>query len=97
MTAQGKHLAPKKTKVKTTADGHPLRDRVRVSVEEYFKHLNGDEAHDLYHLLLTVVEEPLFEVVMKESSGNLSKASRILGINRGTLKKKLSTYNLLDN
>ena len=70
---------------------------MRVSVEDYFRKLNGDEAGGLYQLLLAVMEEPLFEVVMKESRGNLSKASRILGLNRGTLKKKISAYNFPDN
>ena len=41
------------------------------------------------------VERPLFEAVMKYTRGNQSQAAGILGINRGTLRKKLKTYELL--
>ena len=41
------------------------------------------------------VEEPLFKAVMDYTQGNQSQAAGILGINRGTLRKKLKTYSLL--
>jgi len=41
------------------------------------------------------VERPLFETVMDYADGNQSEAAEILGINRGTLRKKLKTYKLL--
>ena len=40
------------------------------------------------------VEKPLLEVIMKYSDNNQSKASRVLGINRTTLRKKLDTHNI---
>jgi len=41
------------------------------------------------------VERPLFETVMDYADGNQSEAADILGINRGTLRKKLKSYKLL--
>jgi len=41
------------------------------------------------------VEKPLFRTVMDYTGGNQSQAAEILGINRGTLRKKLKSYKLL--
>ena len=40
------------------------------------------------------VEEPLFKVVMNHVEGNQSRAAIILGINRGTLRKKLKEFGI---
>jgi Fis family transcriptional regulator len=40
------------------------------------------------------VEEPLFRSVLDYAEGNQSRAADILGINRGTLRKKLKYYGI---
>jgi Fis family transcriptional regulator len=40
------------------------------------------------------VEEPLFRAVLDYADGNQSRAADILGINRGTLRKKLKSYGI---
>jgi Fis family transcriptional regulator len=60
----------------------------------YFTHLNGHKPGDLYQLVLGEVEKPLFSAVLKYTNGNQSEAAEILGINRGTLRKKLKSYKL---
>ena len=64
------------------------------ALDNYFDNLNGQKPGDLYSLVLGQVEEPLFKVVMNYTNGNQSRASQILGINRGTLRKKLKTYSI---
>lgn len=64
------------------------------AVDGYFKKLNGHKPGDLYQLVLGEVEKPLFRAVLDYTSGNQSEAAEILGINRGTLRKKLRIYNL---
>ena len=39
---------------------------------------------------MRTVERPLFEVVLDESGGNQLRAARVLGLNRNTLRKKLT-------
>ncbi len=73
---------------------NPLRVCVKQSLEIYFDALNGHEPQDLYELVLCEVERPLLEVVMQQSRGNITRAAEILGINRGTLRKKLKKYAL---
>jgi len=72
-----------------------LRACVEHVLTRYFEHLDGNSVTDLYQLVLNEVEAPLLEVVMREVRGNQSRAAEILGLNRGTLRKKLKQYDLL--
>ena len=81
--------------LKATKTRKPLRKHTEDALEAYFKTLNGDRPGELYDLVLGEVEEPLFRAVMDYTLGNQSQAAGILGINRGTLRKKLKTYSLI--
>ncbi len=72
----------------------PLRNHAERALSEYFTSLNGDRPAHLYDLVLREVEEPLFRVVLDYAEGNQSRAAGILGINRGTLRKKLKQFGL---
>ena len=72
----------------------PLCRSVEHSLNGFFKQLNGEEPSDLYQMVLDEVERPLLEVVMRESGHNQSRAARMLGLNRNTLRKKLRTHGL---
>ncbi|MEO5702862.1 MAG: DNA-binding transcriptional regulator Fis [Gammaproteobacteria bacterium] len=72
----------------------PLRDAIQVALETYFKNLDGDHPCDLYHMVLSEIEPPMLQAVMKHTGGNQSKAAEILGLNRSTLRKKLAQYGL---
>lgn len=72
-----------------------LREQVEATMQRYFAQLDGQPTTDLYQLVLQEVELPLLESVLAYTHGNQSKASEILGLNRGTLRKKLKQYNLL--
>lgn len=72
-----------------------LRMCVEHALENYFSDLDGLDTSDLYQMVLAEVEAPLLEAVMRYTSYNQSKASEMLGLNRGTLRKKLKQYDLL--
>ena len=72
----------------------PLRTMTADALNSYFASLNGHKPGQLYDLVLREVEEPLFRAVLDDSEGNQSRAAEILGINRGTLRKKLKSYGL---
>ncbi len=87
---------PKKNKQeKALKNDKPLRRHTKEALDSYFASLNGDRPGELYDLVLGEVEEPLFRAVMDYTHGNQSQAACILGINRGTLRKKLKIYSLL--
>ena len=73
----------------------PLRESVKHSIERYFAHLDGQQITDLYDMVICEVEEPLLQTVMRITGGNQSLAARLLGISRGTLRKKLEQFGLL--
>ena len=80
----------------TGAAGPPdLREFISGRVSEMFARLGGDDCDGLYRLVIGEVEGSLLEAVMKETAGNQGRAARILGLNRGTLRKKLRTHGLV--
>ena len=95
MSARTATKASRATSRKSAArETRPLAGHVRESLERYFEELNGQAPSDLYDLVLSEIEQPLLEVVMAETRGNLSKAAGFLGLNRATLRKKLQKYGL---
>ncbi len=82
-------------KKKFNGEGRQLGHQVSKSMRKYFKELDGEKPTDIYNMVLKEVELPLLEIVMRECNDNQSKASKILGINRGTLRTKLKEHKLL--
>ncbi|HEY3809165.1 MAG TPA: DNA-binding transcriptional regulator Fis [Steroidobacteraceae bacterium] len=80
----------------TKASGRelPLRSHTERALNDYFASLNGHRPARLYNMVLREVEEPLFRAVLDYVAGNQSRAAVILGINRGTLRKKLRELGL---
>jgi len=72
-----------------------LRDNVEKALRNYFSHLDGQPATDVYQMVLSEVEAPLLECVMEYTRSNQTKAATLLGLNRGTLRKKLKQYGLI--
>lgn len=72
-----------------------IEDCVRDSLELYFRDLGAEVPHDLYGMMLGIFEKPMLEVVMRQAGNNQSKASEWLGLNRNTLRKKLTEHELL--
>jgi Fis family transcriptional regulator len=85
----------KKKQKKLKSSKKPLCKHTEDALASYFDTLNGDRPGDLYDLVIGEVERPLFKAVMDYTQGNQSQAAGILGINRGTLRKKLRTYSII--
>lgn len=76
-------------------DDRPLREAVEVSLSRYFDHLDGSSVTDLYAMVIAEVESPLLSSVLEHTQGNQTRAAEMLGLNRGTLRKKLKHYGLI--
>jgi len=77
--------------------GQSLRDSVSIAVRHYLKELDGQMATDVYDMVLAEIEAPLLEEIMEYTRNNQTKASIMLGLNRGTLRKKLKQYKLISS
>ncbi len=72
-----------------------LRYSVAEAMQRYFEDLDGQDTTDLYALVMNEVEPPLLAAVMNYTRQNQSRTAEMLGLNRGTLRKKLKQYDLL--
>jgi len=72
----------------------PLCQQVAQALESYFEQLDGQEVVNLHALVISEVEKPLLEAVLNHTKSNQSKAAKMLGLSRGTLRKKLISYEL---
>jgi len=72
----------------------PIRRSVTSAIELYLGDMNGHEVNDLYHVVLSEVEPAILDVVMNYVEGNQTEAAEMLGVSRGTLRKKLKLYGL---
>jgi Fis family transcriptional regulator, factor for inversion stimulation protein len=77
-----------------STDNCQLSMSVKQSLDDYFKHLDGQPPHAIYDMVLGCVEKPMLEYILNHVGGNQSKAAEILGLNRNTLRKKMADYNL---
>ncbi|MCG9695435.1 MULTISPECIES: DNA-binding transcriptional regulator Fis [Shewanella] len=71
-----------------------LRDAVKRAVTNFFAQMDGQEAEEVYEMVLSEVEAPLLDIIMQHTRGNQTRAANMLGINRGTLRKKLKKYGM---
>ena len=76
-------------------EARSLRQNVELAVGNYFAQLDGQIVTDVYDMVLQEVEAPLLEAVLRYTRNNQTLASTVLGLNRGTLRKKLKRYGLL--
>jgi len=71
-----------------------LPDNIDTLLDQYFNDLDGDKPTAIYEMVINTIEKPLLLYIMNKTEGNQSKAAKMLGLNRNTLRKKLKQYNL---
>lgn len=72
-----------------------LQKTVETTVNHYLSSMEGQNITELYDTVLRSIEEPLLATILNRTSNNQSEAAKLLGLNRGTLRKKLKRYSLL--
>ena len=68
---------------------------VEKSLDEYFRKLDGEPPHGVYDMVITHVERALLMSMLERANGNQTQAADMLGMNRNTLRAKLSKYHLI--
>ncbi len=70
-----------------------LEKLVRSKLEVILKqHEDGGRVKNLYDQVMEQVERPMIELALHLQQGNQIKTAELLGINRNTLRKKISAY-----
>ena len=76
----------------TLKQEHGLQELVYNLVNKFLTENKNKNINDLYDMILSEVEPPLLQAVMEKRRGNQLQAARMLGISRGTIRKKLQRY-----
>jgi Fis family transcriptional regulator len=72
-----------------------LEKLVRSKLEVILKqHEDGGRVKNLYSQVIEQVERPMIELALNLQQGNQIKTAELLGINRNTLRKKISDYKI---
>lgn len=75
-----------------TKQDQGLQDLVYSLVTRFLAENKTKNIDDLYDMILSEVEPPLLQAVMEKRRGNQLQAAKMLGISRGTIRKKLQRY-----
>ncbi|PYN28122.1 MAG: two-component system response regulator [Candidatus Rokuibacteriota bacterium] len=71
-----------------------LEEIIERKLLECVRGLREHASANLYDLMIGLVEKPLLRAVLRETGGNQVRAANILGINRNTLRKKLTEHGI---
>lgn len=72
----------------------PLEIAIREQLDRYFEDLGQSTANDILAMVSQCVENTVIQVALERTENNQTKAADLLGITRGTLRKKIQTYNI---
>lgn len=76
----------------STSQEQGLQDIIYNLVTRFLSENKGNNITELYDMILQEVEPPLLQAVMEKKRGNQLQAAKLLGISRGTIRKKLQRY-----
>ena len=74
--------------------GNDICRSVEKSLDDYFRRLDGEQPHGVYDMVIGNVERSLLSLIMHRVGGNQTHAADMLGLNRNTLRSKLSKYGI---
>ena len=80
-------------KIKKTAVSS-LSKTIKNETLAYINKMNGQGVSNLHNLFITEVEKSLISAVLSHLGGNVTKTATYLGINRGTLIKRIKDYGI---
>ena len=76
-------------------NGQNLTQAADLYISRFFASHQGElPASGLYHRILEQVEKPLIMATLRATAGNQIKAAEVLGLNRNTLRKKITSLGL---
>ncbi len=73
-------------------DKFALEAIVELKISRFLDQIGSYYPEDLHSLIMKKVEKPLLGQILRRTGGNQVHASKILGINRNTLRKKMKLY-----
>lgn len=72
-----------------------IAECISTTLGQYFRDLDGEKPSAIYDMVIRTVERPMLQFILEQANGNQTQAAEMLGINRNTLRRKLTEYGLL--
>lgn len=69
-----------------------FQEMINLHVNQYLADMKGQNITCLYDMMTELIEQPLLQAVMEHCKYNQSKAAKVMGVSRGTLRTKLKQY-----
>lgn len=80
---------------KNSKGNKPRIDKtIQESLELYFNRLGEQKPHAVLEMVINASEKPTIEFVLTKTKYNLSLSSKILGVTRATLRKKIVKHHI---
>jgi two-component system nitrogen regulation response regulator GlnG len=95
LSAGGSAPQPSAESLATHGDSAALAELIAGRIGQWLDSPDGEEPRDLYEKLVAEIERPLIELALKRTGGNQVKAARMLGLNRNTLRKKITDHKIV--
>lgn len=75
-----------------TQQNTSLQEILTHHINQYLSDMKGQNISDMYDMVIEQIEQPLFQAVIEHCKYNQSKAAKMLGISRGTLRTTLKKH-----
>ncbi|MHB1660522.1 MAG: sigma 54-interacting transcriptional regulator [bacterium] len=72
----------------------PFEDIIRRRIKNYAEKVRDTEINDVYKSIMGLTEKIIIEEILNLYNFNQLKVSKLLGINRNTLRKKINEYKI---
>jgi two-component system nitrogen regulation response regulator GlnG len=95
LSPSGSAPEPSAESLATSGDSAALAELIAGRIGQWLDSPDGEEPRDLYEKLVAEIERPLIELALKRTGGNQVKAARMLGLNRNTLRKKITDHKIV--
>ena len=83
----------KKREIKNL-ENNSFSKTIKQETSSYLKKMNGSGVSNLHNLFVSETEKTLITTVLNYLGGNVTKTADYLGINRGTLIKRIKDYKI---
>ncbi len=71
-----------------------LEGYLEMKMGDFVKGMRNGSARNLHPILISAVERPLITSALRETQGNQIQAAELLGLNRNTLRKKITDLHI---
>lgn len=90
----GRGLAIDDAELIEKLDAYSIEAIVELKISRFLDQIGAFYPENMHDLIMSKVEKPLLIQILRRVGGNQVQASKILGINRNTLRKKIKIYGI---